>query len=221
MKRLSLLVLSTLALFAFQLHASAQQRLGIRAGINFANIALEQSDQSPLASPDLRTTALPGLIIGGALEVGLGRHLALQVEPQYIQKGARIVTPVDSSEIVSTLRLSYIELPILLKGTVKVRKVSAYAFFGPSFSYNIEAIYRATDKDSTTERSMQYSFKPTDIALDFGAGIGVDLSPNVTFVTDFRYSLGLVDTRISHEAYDSNYQKSSDMKVVVGLLFGL
>jgi hypothetical protein len=220
-------VILSLTLFAISLLAAvtgrAQQRLGIHAGVNFANVMIRQPEESATASPDLSTGMSPGFVVGGMLEVGLANHLALQIEPQYVRKGARIMTPISpTSELNSRLRLDYMEVPVLLKASMKVRKTTIYGIIGPSVAYNIGAAYDASIEDSTIVRDIRNSFNSTDLSLDIGAGFSFDISPNVAFVADCRYSLGLLNTLKDYESPDSDgYQKSSDMKVVMGLLFGL
>ena len=201
----------------------AQQRLGIHAGVNFANVTIRQPEESSSNSPDLSTGMSPGFIVGGSLEVGLTDHLALQIEPQYVRKGARIMTPISpTSELNSRLHLDYMEVPVLLKASMKVRKTTIYGIIGPSIAYNIGAAYDASIEDSTIVRDIRNSFNSTDMAIDIGAGFSFDISPNVAFVADCRYSLGLLNTLKDYDSPDSDgYQKSSDMKVVMGLLFAL
>jgi|GEM_PF-1250956 len=223
MKHSVVLPLFLLSLLFATYGAHAQQRLGIRVGMNFANVSIKQSDETVSASPDLFTSVSPGFLIGGALEIGLNNHLALQIEPQYVRKGAHIMTPLTpTTELTSWLRLDYIELPVVLKGMMKVRKTTIYGLIGPSVSYNIGAKYDARIEDSTFVGDFRNSFNSADLTLDIGAGFGFDISPNVAFVADCRYSMGLINTlREYNPSGSTGYQRSSDMKVAMGLLFGL
>lgn len=110
MKKFSIL---TFFVLAAVVSAHAQVGLGIKGGLNFANIDIENADY------DSRT----GYHFGAFAEIGLG-GLALQPELLFSAKGA------------DDLDLSYLEVPILLKKNfAKVLNVH----LGPQFGFLTKA----------------------------------------------------------------------------------
>ena len=70
------------------------------------------------------------------IEFGISKKWMFQVEPSFIQKGARI-DYVLNSDIYNDCRLTvaYIELPMLAKLYFDEKKTRFHFFFGPSFGY--------------------------------------------------------------------------------------
>lgn len=140
MKKLSLLVV----LVAFTMAtALAQIGLGIKGGVNFANVDIQ----------DVSTDSKTGFHFGAFVEVGLG-GIHLQPEVLFNTKGASI-------EGTDDLDLTYLEIPILLKKNfAKVLNIH----LGPQFGI----LTKAEDSDGNDVKDF---LKGSDISAVFGAGV--------------------------------------------------
>lgn len=162
---------------------------GIRGGVNSANFSDVDGD------PDSRT----GLIIGGYLNFGLPLlPFSLQPEATYSQKGAEFGS--------TTIKLDYIEVPILAKFSFAPGPASPHIYAGPyvGFVLNSEA------EDSGV------SIEVDNAQTDFGGiiGAGLDINAGVIKVDlGGRYGLGFVD------AFDGGQGKNSVFSIVAGISF--
>ena len=116
----------------------------------------------------------------------------------------------------STLKLDYVEFPVLLVANLTQSETSAFVVIvGPSFGYNISA-EESVDQGTTTDVENVES-------LDVDAVLGVEfehIRSSLSIFGDMRFSLGL--TPIFYDA-PSEYAdiKNSDFLLLVGLKFPL
>jgi len=116
-------------LFAVLLLASplvAQVSVGIRSGVNFANVS---SSQFAFGRSSGRTA-----FTGGAfLTVSGTRSLSLQTELLYSQKGISILGAGGSA----VAKVDYIEVPVLLRVRVRddTKRIRPHVFAGAFFSF--------------------------------------------------------------------------------------
>jgi len=151
--------------------AAQSTKTGIRIGLNMADISSENV---------ISTKKLTGITAGAFVTFNVG-PLKIQPELLYSQKGAKLKI-YDSSGIIivdEDLKLSYIEIPLLVK--YDISSINTSIFAGPSFSYLIGA--KAGDED------IEDSLKESDTGIVIGAGI--DLSTKLSI--DGRYTLSLND----------------------------
>jgi len=193
---------------AANVSAQVPVALGIRGGINFANASIE---------PEFSTSSRTGFMIGGVVEVGLSGPIYLQIEPMYTQKGAELNLTLFGETLTSTGKFDYLEIPVTLKAKFGTTELKPYIFAGPNLGFNLSAeaevevggLSETTDVDEFTES--------IDFAIDFGGGIEFKVAPRTSLIADIRYALGLSD--IDKDAVDS--WKSRDVKILVGVMFGL
>ncbi|MGD8427498.1 MAG: porin family protein [Balneolaceae bacterium] len=167
----------------------AQAQLGIRAGINFANF----HDNPGNFDPDSRT----GLMIGGYYNFNIPMSPAsIQPEVLYTQNGYE-----DGG---TTLKLDYLQIPVLAKFTFAPGPISPKAYIGPyvGFVLNNEfsggVVIQESDKAQT----------------DFGGilGAGIDFNAGVTKLNlGIRYGFGFRD------ALERGQGKNSVLSIVGGI----
>jgi hypothetical protein len=219
MKRISIFlfvcVLGATTLFA-------QPTLMPRAGVSISNIAL--SDELKEFLGDNESSI--GFVIGAGVEFPIaGELLALQPELLFHQRGSKLTFDEDGFSQEMTVKLNYLELPVLLKA--KFGMFSVYA--GPSIAYGIGGSYKSkySYQGQTFEETGKVKFgdEPdnfegddiyVDNALDYNAniGAGVKLGP---VIIDLRYVLGLANIQDEDPDFsgDWKFQNRSIMATVV------
>ncbi len=141
MKKISILAV---CLFGFIVGANAQVALGLKGGLNFANV-------DAAGDPDAKT----GYHFGAFLEAGLG-GINLQPEILFSAKGAE------------DFDLTYLEIPILLKKNfAKVLNIH----FGPQFGILTSA--ESVDPVTGGEQDVKDFLKSSDISAVVGAGVNL------------------------------------------------
>jgi hypothetical protein len=189
----------------------AQVRIGPKIGINSAN-----ADISLHYGESVKPSARKGLIVGGVINVGLGGPFSLQVEPQYARKGYRLDDTFSGKPLTVIANLDYVEVPVVLHGALTFNKFSAYAFAGPNIGFRMAAQVSSILPNSVETNHVEYSTKDFDLALDLGVGVEFELNRTTSLFTDARLSRGVINVDRMGDKYHSR-----DLKVSVGLLFGL
>ncbi len=153
--------------------------VGLRGGVNFANVSFDGDDAGP--SLDRRM----GVVAGGFVTLPLISWLDVQPELLYSSKGAQL----DEEGIQSKLVLDYLELPVL--GRVSGAAPGGTRFYvvaGPTVSFRLRAKTRTEFGNATEERDISDEVERLDIGLAAGAGLEFR-----RFVIDGRYTHGLSD----------------------------
>ncbi len=132
---------------------------GIKGGALFATVP----DFSELGSELDRRTGITG---GAFLTVSLLPGLAIQPEAIFTQKGATASLPGGDF----TLKLDYLDVPVLARLSFGAAGFKVYAFAGPSFNVRIKA---ETEFDGDTT-DISDDVEKSDVS--FVAGIGVEVS---------------------------------------------
>ena len=177
MKRILLLLIFCSVGFIYQSHAQAGFRLGVKGGLNFANVDTD-------ISADSRT----GFHAGAFATIKISK-LAIQPELIYSSQGAEL--QFQGFEEARS-NFNYLNVPILLKlyliGGLNLQ-------LGPQFGFLLGAnseddiAEQAINEISNAEdiSDLRDAFNGSDVSLGIGAGI--DLPFGLT--ADARYNLGL------------------------------
>lgn len=208
-RRLPTLLVGLLLLVGSQV-AHAQAHLGIRAGLNFANEFFD---------PEFFTNTRQGIIVGGVIQFVVSEPFSLALQPQYVQKGAVVDGALGSR---TTVKLDYIEIPAVLTASYEVNPLMVYAFAGPNVGILVSAVSETEENGTVTVKDAEEKTEDLDIAVDFGAGVGYELSEKLTLTGDIRYSYGIsnitvAQTSAGHPLASTN--SSRDLKIVAGILF--
>lgn len=190
MKKL-LVVLFAFALFSIS--AQAQMQLGLKAGLNLANLSGDD-----ISDTDARTGFAGGLFF----TYQFNEMFAIQPEAYYTMKGATNSGTFEGITYESELKLDYVEIPLLLKFLIPIKDsgVRPTIFAGPSIGFNMSAKSKVEAGGQTFEQDIE-DVASTDIGLVFGGGIGFPVG-NGELGVDIRYILGLSTIDDSSEKDD-------------------
>lgn len=214
-RRLACLFLLTglLATSGGVLPASAQSlKFGLQAGGNFASFrgetgALTETENEESSAELGRRTAFQA---GAFVEIGINDWLSVRPELSYVRKGTTIDATLRATnpqtgevqtfaELDGTLRLSYLELPVLAKLQLPTTgRFAPSLFVGPSFGVNLTSESRTEVRSQVDEINDETRTEDVDTAdTEFGAVIGGEvaytLSSGHAVSLDVRYSTGFTD----------------------------
>lgn len=156
-------------------------------------------------------THLPGFVIGASAQVGAGRRVSLQPELQFVQKGDNEVDEFGGSAFTTRIRLSYVEVPVLLRvtGDAMGPRLRPFVVAGPAIAFKVGCGVTVTGLPG----NYTCSDLPPAESVDFGAivGGGVDFPLfRRRHTLQVRYDLGLVN------AFKNNDAKNRALTVVFG-----
>ncbi len=206
MKKMIILVVALFTLIAV-LPATAQVNFGVIGGLNLANLSVD-----PDAGVDISNRTAFG--IGGILSFGVGETLALQLEPMFLQKGAKLKLSDQGFTLEAEIKVSYIEVPAMLKFAFGSGDTKPYVMAGPTVGY----LLSAKVKDDMEEQDIKDDVKNIDFGLAFGGGVSLPMGNNTVFV-EGRYSLGLSD--INDDSSDDTKIKTKGIQIMAGITFPL
>ncbi|MCH8019850.1 PorT family protein, partial [candidate division KSB1 bacterium] len=206
MKKMSILVGALFTLIAV-LPATAQVNFGVIGGLNLANLSVD-----PDAGVDISNRTAFG--IGGILSFGVGETLALQLEPMFLQKGAKLKLSDQGFTLEAEIKVSYIEVPAMLKFAFGSGDTKPYVMAGPTVGW----VLSAKVKDDMEEQDIKDDVKNIDFGLAFGGGVSLPMGNNTVFV-EGRYSLGLSD--INDDSSDDTEIKTKGIQIMAGITFPL
>ena len=225
MKKLGVFMVLLCAV-GFVMPAHAQVKLGVIGGLNLANISFDPAAGS---SPS-RATAFGA---GGVVQFRLAENVALQLEPMYLQKGARQEgsfefgfddTGSDSSlsfNVDVKAKLNYLELPVMLKLEIGTGSTRPYVMAGPTIGYRLSAKETGSVSgpgfNEQIDEDVKDLTKSMDFGLGFGAGVNFPAGRNTVFVQG-RYALGLAN--INNDPEDTETKlKTNGLQVMAGVAF--
>jgi len=230
---------TVVALYAlgFVLPAGAQIRFGLISGLNLANVSLSPRD----FEDDFNFSSLTAIGFGGVLDLRVAENIALQLEPMFLQKGARfdvVSHELEDGEVnlyqnIGKARLSYLEIPAMLKVAFGAGTAQPYVMAGPMIGFllssKLSGAYQGIDnEDSGTfdeefETSL-FPLKSIDFGLAFGAGIKIPAGNSSIFIQG-RYGLGLTDISDERNIDDTDDDlfgislKNKGFQIMTGITF--
>jgi opacity protein-like surface antigen len=212
--------LALVLLFCFTTVALSQSSMsvGVTGGLDIANLSVSNLPNGVTLS------SKSGFVGGGVFEVGLSDVWFLQPELLYDMAGA---SETANSFIASeTWKLSYVEVPILVKAKfMTTEMVKPYLFAGPDIGFTTTSEVDITPENiqgqgRTLTNDVKDSTESVNFAIDFGGGVEYALNSSTTLFGDIRYSLGLTD--IDKTPSDAGTTtKTTGIKILVGVRFGI
>ena len=191
---------------------------GIKGGLNFSKFSYANFT----IKPDFSTRT--NLILGGFLNLKIAGPLSLQAEIYYSSTGSSYDGPVSDlvdflgfsvgnlSNIFIEYKITYLEIPVLLKLSFDMVAMKPYVFAGPFYrtklSESIKVEYLSVSFDVDPEL-----FEKTDYGFSLGAGINFNLGVTALLV-EARYSLGLKDIHLGDETL-----KNEVVSIMAGIEF--
>ena len=210
MRTMVRLVAALAALFV-SIPAAAETRAGVLGCVNLATVDFDPHD------PDLTLRSKPYFGAGAVLEVRFGKKLSLQLEPLYLGKGGKIeIRNFFGEDVASALRLSYIELPFLLKFSKPSGRVRPYLVLGPSVGYRVGAKIK-NEVTGEEENIDDEDLEKWDVSLGGGGGLSVPVGSGVVFLEGL-YTWGLTNLN-KDEAGDDAKLRNRGVQVLAGVTF--
>ena len=178
----------------------AQVSLGLKTGVNFANITTP--DISIVNIPDVQTNKT--FTFGAVAEFGISNGFAIQTEANYSKKGFVIDEgiPLELANIPLPLGvevrtdLNYIDIPVLAKYNFGNELIGGYVTAGPTMSFASGGRFRTAANFIIDFNVVDQKFDFDDLNIskfDIGASIGaggmVNLGATKLFI-DARYTHG-------------------------------
>jgi len=187
--------------------------LGLKAGVNLANISVASSDPG---MPDFKNLA--GMMVGVFFSFELG-SVAIQPEFFLARRGTKYETFIDNDLYPVAWPHDYLEALLLLKWSViKSGRVRPFILAGPSYGYLSKATSVIYDNEGHQLASVDSSdyFRKNVLALVFGAGLEITVRRFVVSL-ETRYHLGLSNLALSGLEVDS--LKNRSLSLLAGLSF--
>jgi hypothetical protein len=188
--------------------------VGVMAGVNYATVS-----QDPEAT-EVDFGYKAGLLVGAFL--GYQVTDAFSIEPQafYSQKGAKVTGTGSNSSLEGSVRINYIEVPVLAKLWFPIAnsQMKPFVFAGPDVGFKVGCtaegeILAVTGSRDCDETNGEIKLKSTDFGVTGGAGIQFYAGTNVVRI-DARYTWGLTDI---NDSGDNREIKNRAFAATIGL----
>jgi len=193
--------LGGLALIAACAATAGAQSIGLKGG--WAHPALGGSDATGWK-------AINTFSGGGFLTATIKPYFAIEADALYTRKGAQ----EDEDTNPVTMKLGYIEFPVLARGTLPIENspLRPMLLAGPYLAFRATCKGVSSTGLSATCDQIGNNAKSADFGLTFGGGVGFPLGEKLSGEIEARYDLGL--TRIDSGANPDDVKNRSFMVFV-------
>lgn len=193
--------------------ASAQISIGVKGGANISNVSATENGGEPELPYDSRT----GLLLGATVGVTVTPWLTVQLDGRYSQKG----TKQTEDEVIASLRLSYIDVPLIAKAYIPTKgsPVMPFLYAGGFVGFETScglSTSGAVSVDVDCETA-DVGRQTNDYGVVFGGGTDVRLGPGA-ITLDVEYSLGLrnlADDADTGEAYSRVFSFAAGYRLIL------
>ena len=196
----NLLIFTVIALFGFVPVNAQDINFGAKAGVNFASITGDETDDL-----DMRTS----LHVGVVAEIVISETFSFQPELLYSAQGAKF----KETGYEETYKLDYFNLPLMAKFYV-AEGFSIEA--GPQIGFLLSAEVDWEEDDDSGSEDIKDDIK----GIDFGINIGVGYKTESGLNFGARYNLGLTELPdTDFEEVNSMNWKNGVIQAYVGFFF--
>ncbi|MFH6995562.1 porin family protein [Flavobacterium sp. FlaQc-48] len=208
-----MLILCTLFLGVTVVAQNQQVKVGVKAGLNLANLTFDQSG--------LGSSGKTGFTTGVMIEIPMAKNFSLQPELLYSQQGSKTSfydQDVTNSNYKSTIELNYLNIPLMLKYYI-VKGFSVQA--GPQIGILLKANNKYEDNFLGYENHETFNLKDYSTGIDTSVNFGLGYQFKDKFYTDVRYNVSYSNV---FKDGDANHFIDGDMKnrvfqVTIGYFF--
>ncbi len=201
--------------------AFAQSAIGLRGGINIANVTEVQE------LGDLSPKSITGLNLGVYAELGLSPLLAIQPELIFLQKGSQVegLDLEENTDVHVKMVINYLEVPVLAKVRFGTEKFKGYAVAGPSIGYALGGKGSFTIDGVKVTDDIEFDNDLDDDGVkdrrwDYSAVVGVGglyaVGPG-SIVLDVRYQHDFTDFSKFKNDEPSGYKKTFNRGVALSV----
>jgi hypothetical protein len=191
--------------------------IGVMAGVNYSKVS-----QDPESS-DVTFEYKAGFIGGGFLGIQVNDWFSIEPQVLFSQKGAKVKGKGNNAALEGSIRINYIEIPVLGKFWIPVSDpgVKPFVFAGPEVEFKVSctaegAILAVTGSEDCDKTGNEINLKSTDFGVTGGAGVQFKAGGQDVRV-DARYTFGLTDINDSSASTDNREVKNRAFAVTVGL----
>lgn len=169
----------TLLVAALSFSAKAQFNIGVKGGINFSHLSVNNGS--------INSTALPGYQIGLWSRIGKGFYV--QPEVYLGSSGSNFDFQYNNQTVTESgkVRFTTLNVPVLLGQSFGFSKLNFRIMAGPMYSYVL-------DNNENLSQNVQNAYRDfgnyRNSTLGYQAGAGVDI---LKFSVDLRYEGGLTE----------------------------
>ncbi|MDP5199103.1 porin family protein [Flavobacterium sp. DG2-3] len=197
----TMLVLCALFLSGAAIAQDQKVKLGIKAGLNMANLSVDESE--------LNSSDKTGFTAGLMVEIPLAKQFSVQPELLYSQQGSKFSysdAEVSNSNFKSTIKLNYLNIPVMLKYYV-AKGLSVQA--GPQIGILLKANNEYQDNFLGYDNKENMNLKKYSSGIDTSVNFGLGYQFRDKFYADARYNLSY--SNVFKES-DVSYFINNDMK---------
>ena len=155
----------------------AQLTFGGFAGVNSSTLDVTNLSTESFSS---RT----GGMVGGYVGTHLGRLFTVRLEGFWTRKG----TDFEDSGTTGSIKIDYIEVPLILRVNIPLVVVKPALYAGPAISFKTNCTAEDSSTSSMSCEDAGVMFKSTDFSGIIGAGVGVG-----PFTLDLQYDFSFSD----------------------------
>jgi hypothetical protein len=202
------------AVLALPLPAVSQVTVGLSGGLSIASLS---GDDVEAVTDGQELDSRTGMNVGAFVELPLADIVWLVPGIYYVQKGAK-ADLIGNTDL--KIKIDYAEVPLLLRVGVSQRDpVGVNLFLGPTLAFQVKCEFvigsSATDCDDEAGSDGDAT-KSFDLGLAVGGGLSFEVSPNVSFLTNAMWDLGLMSI---DDSPAENDVKNEAIWLNVGLAF--
>lgn len=235
MKLFCIVFLILTSIFLVSPIMAQNNQIGLLVGLNLASVDVE----SYAEQLDIDTSIRTGFSFGGIVYLALSSNIGLQFEPSYTQKGSKLEVKwmTYESDIImeQTLKVNYIDIPILFKASFGQGNTKPYILAGANISFktgnavvDIDKVTIDGEEDENSQQlirmledELEIATKNTDFGVNLGVGILFQIGTNQFFL-EGQYNIGLKDIVDAEDEDDAEAEiKNKGIQIKVGILFPL
>ena len=185
-------------------------KLGVEGGVNLANV---------LRTPDIATSSRTGIIAGSFIDIGFSKTISVVPGVYFVAKGwSDNFVDENGNTVTETIKLSYLEIPILVKISLPFSLLKSYLFAGPQMGINLSAANDQTGGISPSSTDVSSSIYGTDFGFLVGGMIDIPLNKKMDIFAKFGYPIGLTNI---FKNDNSRTIKNVGIHITAGMMFGL
>jgi hypothetical protein len=198
---MALILMSAVSAMAIEISGA-----GIKAGMNFARLSGIDVDQN---------WKYRMAVVGGAFfTLKFNDLLAIQPEILYSQKGPKWDAPLYDVALDGTVKLDYLEIPVLIKILIPVganARIRPNLFAGPYMGFKMSARLKYTWGSTSEDRTID-QIKSTDFGYVFGGGLDFVVGKG-KITLDVRYGMSF------STIFTDSTQKNQTISAMLGYSF--
>ena len=209
----TIIILCTLFLSASAIAQDQKVKLGIKAGLNLATLTFDESE--------LDSSSKAGFTAGVMVEIPMTKKFSIQPEIMYSQQGTKTSfsdSDVTNSNYESTIKLNYLNIPVMLKYYV-IEGLSVQA--GPQIGILLKTNNKYKDNFLGYDNQESFDLKEYSSGIDTSLNVGLGYQFKDKFYTDLRYNISYSNV---FKDGDTNHFIDNDMKnrvlqITIGYFF--